>query len=270
MCGIHDIVNIENPLGVFHEIDMEKMVEQVFTGKINTKKLSIPIYEKTSEALTKGVYSGYGKTLSSTVYGSTDYEALTAMRENVYIFSGAKNYQCTREMEQKLKEINKALIKKNEIVKFEEFKKQAKKIFGEYNETYLNVEYNMAIAQAKASANWKEYEKTKEVLPNLTYMTVGDNRVRPEHEAMNKITRPINDKFWDKYYPPNGWNCRCFVIQTDDEVTNLRGFKPTDVPEIFQFNSGKENIIFSPKHPYFDVSKKDKSSAKRNFNLPLP
>ena len=53
-----------------------------------------------------------------------------------------------------------------------------------------------------------------ELLPMLTYQTVGDGRVRPEHAMLDEISRPVGDKFWNTYFPPNGWNCRCTVLQT--------------------------------------------------------
>lgn len=44
------------------------------------------------------------------------------------------------------------------------------------------------------------------------YVTVGDARVRPEHRALEGVTLPKEDIFWEKHKPPNGWNCRCTAI----------------------------------------------------------
>ena len=138
---------------------------------------------------------------------------------------------------------------------------------------YLKTEYNSSIAQAQSASQWQDIQATKEDLPMLTYHTVQDERVRPTHRELDGISRSVDDKFWSNYMPPNGWNCRCTVLQgtIDVEKTNLRGFKnPKDVPDIFLFNSGKDRIIFSKKHPYFDVAQKDKKLAKVNWNLPIP
>ncbi|MDD6471780.1 MAG: phage minor head protein, partial [Bacteroidales bacterium] len=48
---------------------------------------------------------------------------------------------------------------------------------------------------------------------NLQYRTVRDSHVRPEHAALDGVTLPPSDPFWETYYPPNGWNCRCSAIQ---------------------------------------------------------
>lgn len=48
-----------------------------------------------------------------------------------------------------------------------------------------------------------------EMLWGYEYVTVGDDRVRAEHAAMEGITLPKDAPFWSTSTPPNGWNCRC-------------------------------------------------------------
>lgn len=51
-----------------------------------------------------------------------------------------------------------------------------------------------------------------QALPYWQYLTVEDDRVRPEHEVIDKFTARLQDPVWRKIYPPNGFNCRCIVI----------------------------------------------------------
>lgn len=44
------------------------------------------------------------------------------------------------------------------------------------------------------------------------YSTVKDNRVREEHWLLEGVRLPKDDPFWLKYFPPNGWNCRCVAM----------------------------------------------------------
>jgi hypothetical protein len=39
---------------------------------------------------------------------------------------------------------------------------------------------------------------------------------------------------------------------------------------IFKMNVGLDKVVFSDKHPYFDVEPKDKKFARNNFDLPIP
>ena len=266
MCGFCDIINKEEPpLDLFSDEDIERVLFSIYTGVITVRSLDLNTYLKIARKLSEGIYEGYGKNISEVVFYDEEYIMLKSLRENVFHFSAAKTYQQTREM-------SSLLTDKNGIKAFDEFKKSAKEIFDKYNENYLRAEYNSAIAQSNTAQKWQEIQKFSKTLPMLTYHTVGDGRVRPAHEELNNISRPVNDKFWDKFMPPNGWNCRCTVLQSSDaEKTSLKDFKtPSDVPSIFQFNAGKTKMVFSPKHPYFtEVPKKDKPFAKNNFGLPI-
>lgn len=92
------------------------------------------------------------------------------------------------------------------------------------------------------------------------YRTAGDGKVRPEHAGLNGVTLPMDDGFWDHYYPPNGWNFRCTVVQvlrTDNVPTDreeaLRRAKNAlrgDKKGMFRFNPGKERRTFPAYNPY--------------------
>lgn len=270
MCGICDVNNKVALVEVFNDDDFERIINGILIGAITTEILDSETYFKIARKLTEGVFNGFGMSFEGLQYGSEDYQMLFDLRENVYVFSGAKTYQQTRELSLKLRDL---LTKNKEVTSLADFKKQANQILIKYNQDWLTTEYHSAIAQARSSSQWMEFEKDKGIYPMLTYHTVGDARVRPTHAALDGISRPIDDKFWSNYMPPNGWNCRCTALQGTDEVekTNLQGFKqPNDVPDIFMMNAGKDRIVFSPKHPYFDVAPKDKTNAKNNWGLPLP
>ena len=55
------------------------------------------------------------------------------------------------------------------------------------------------------------------ILWGYKYVTAGDERVRPEHAAMDGVTAPKDDPIWDVWWPPNGWNCRCILISLFQE-----------------------------------------------------
>ena len=84
---------------------------------------------------------------------------------------------------------------------------------------------------------------------------------------------PKDDPFWDNYYPPNGWNCRCTAIeirvgdhkradpleasQNGEKATTQLGKGGVNKAAIFRFNPGKRKVIFPPKHPYRKVQGAD-------------
>ena len=132
-----------------------------------------------------------------------------AMRQRLhrsnYIFSGMKTFH-------ELNEAFPSLIDSNGNRKpFEQFLNDVQRIDQTYNHNYLRAEYNFVNASATMAAKWEEFQQDGDRY-NLQYRTAHDDRVRPEHAALDRVTLPIDDPFWEEYYPPNGWNCRCTVV----------------------------------------------------------
>ncbi len=134
-------------------------------------------------------------------------------------------------------------------------------------------EYNFVHASATMAAKWEEFMQDGDRY-NLQYRTAHDDRVRPEHAALDRVTLPITDPFWQEYYPPNGWNCRCTVVQVrkskypvtpHDEAMAL-GEEATgkDTKGIFHFNPGIEQKTIPDYNPYTIKRCRDCDIAKGN------
>lgn len=108
------------------------------------------------------------------------------------------------------------------------------------------------------ASRWEQFDDDEDHL--LQYRTAGDSKVRPEHAELNGVTLPKSDSFWDEYYPPNGWNCRCTAVevlkskypQTDHDEAMRRGQKALqkDSKKMFRWNPGKEQRSFPAYNPY--------------------
>jgi SPP1 gp7 family putative phage head morphogenesis protein len=77
----------------------------------------------------------------------------------------------------------------------------------------------------------------------------GKNR-RQEHVALHGKAYRYDDPFWDKYYPPNGWGCQCYVTTKSEAGAERDGIKVGDsttetLPEIdgtWAYNPGREAL----------------------------
>lgn len=177
-----------------------------------------------------------------------------ALNNNAFIFSGLKTHTTLRELDLSLTD------KSGHIKDFKEFQKDVSKINNKYNHNYLRSEYNHAVASSQMAVKWLDYERDGNDY-YLQYRTADDEKVRAEHRVLNGITLPVGDPFWQSFLPPNGWNCRCNVVQVtkskyrkSDSKKALRlGNEITnDIKNrIFRFNPGKSLKIFPDKHPYF-------------------
>lgn len=88
--------------------------------------------------------------------------------------------------------------------------------------------------------NAEQSPAIKDSLWGYIYQTVGDDRVRPEHELIDGVTLPKGSAFWATNYPPNGYNCRCQAIALFAPEKLIRPPKDYDGPdEDFNFNPGK-------------------------------
>ena len=187
-----------------------------------------------------------------------------------YIFSGIKTFH-------ELNEAFPSLLDENGNKKtFERFLNDVRKIDETYNSNYLRAEYNFVQASAEMAAKWEKFMEDGDHY-YLQYRTQHDDKVRPEHASLDRVTLPPSDTFWESYYPPNGWNCRCTVVQVlkrkyeptpHDEAMSLgEEALQTDKKGIFHFNSGKEQKTFPDYNPYTIRRCRDCNIAKGKLNL---
>lgn len=153
---------------------------------------------------------------------------------------------------------------KGKIRSYSEFKRKVDAVHQNYNRNYLQAEYQTSNRSAQASRQWKGYEENKDLFPNLKYMTVGDDKVRHDHEKLHGIIKPVADVFWDTHYPPNGWRCRCYVKPTSEASTTSK--IETEPDKGFGINVGKVNKVFDENnHPYFVFPAGDAKDVKKAF-----
>lgn len=217
------------------------IAKDLYDGKLNIEHVPQSMIAGFAEKLMSGVELGFIQQQSDI----NEYTLLQKLRENIFVFSGFKGYN-------ELKEIGSLLTDNNgNIRSFEDFFRDLKTIDDTYSKAYLAAEYNNAIHSGTMMAKWEKFKAEADIYPMLTYRTVNDGRVRAEHKDLEGTTKPIDDPFWNAYYPPNGWNCRCDVEQTDEQEKNPEAYP--EIKPMFRNNVGKQGIIFPEHHPYFQT-----------------
>lgn len=102
---------------------------------------------------------------------------------------------------------------------------------GEIREAQLGSPYRLRtifdqnIQTAYNAGRWQTQMENVESAPYLEYVAVMDARTRPAHAALNGSVFKATDPFWDSFYPPNGWRCRCRVRQLDGGMLAERDLK---------------------------------------------
>lgn len=91
------------------------------------------------------------------------------------------------------------------------------------------------------AGQWQAYQSPaiNEILWGFRYDAVMDDRTRPAHAAFHDTVLPKDDPFWQSFWPPNGWNCRCNAIPIF-EPTPISPAPPDAQPDPgFNFNAGE-------------------------------
>lgn len=187
-----------------------------------------------------------------------------------YVFSGMKAFH-------ELNEAFPSLLDENGNRKtFERFLNDVRSIDATYNRNYLRSEFNFVQASAEMAAKWKQFMEDGDRY-YLQYRTAHDGRVRPTHAALHGVTLPVTDSFWEEYYPPNGWNCRCTVVQVrksryqatphDEAMALGEEALQRDTKGMFRFNSGKTEKAVPDYNPYTISRCKDCDIAKGKAKL---
>jgi SPP1 gp7 family putative phage head morphogenesis protein len=197
-------------------------------------------------------------------YNSPDNLRIAMFRANVYHFSAASSFAECIELRQLLEESN---------YDWPAFKRAVQdKGLQDLRLSYLRTEYNHAIAASQNAANWYRQQADKDLF-DLQYRAVLDDRTRSEHAALNGLTARADDPVWNTIYPPNGWNCRCEVIQVTAvpgraDATLDAGLVNEAVKPDFRFNFGDRGQIFQNGLRVFDKFPEEKTLNRRKYGLP--
>lgn len=86
--------------------------------------------------------------------------------------------------------------------------------------------------QAYQAAQHRVMEAQADVFPYWQYLSLGDEKVRPAHRALDGIIVAANDPFWHDHSPPWQWGCRCRkVALLPDEVDDIKAEDAKRPPE---------------------------------------
>jgi SPP1 gp7 family putative phage head morphogenesis protein len=206
------------------KLNNEKLIERYWEQK-GERKFDAELFNYTAlnltEAFSKGVIdstknlslnplsigegAGGKVVLSDNIgitYGIDSPLALTAYEMNLFRFAGAKTLAESQ-----------ALNRAFRLAKsFDDFRIRAGLITKIHNTEWLRTEYQTAMAVGESSATYYRLRSQLETFPFWQYRTVGDEKVREEHAKLDGLILRAESTTWQKIYPPNGWNCRCFVV----------------------------------------------------------
>ncbi len=238
---------------------VERALKKIFDREMRAGDLDKDIWKYNYKRLLRAIeVGGIATDLDS---DHPDYDLGEMIKDSALTFTAFKNHSNVTAM------VNALTDENGKLRTWSKFKKAAKEISKDYNKNWLAAEYRTSVKSVRMAKIWQRIEDKKDKQPYLVYRTQQDDNVRDSHRLLHNICKPVDDPFWDEFYPPNGWRCRCFVRQRskcngNTEVTEL----PTEkqMPKAFRVNTGKSGNLYSDHHPYFDnVSEADKMNIDK-------
>ena len=229
-----------------YAIDIKKLLQEALdevykNGKSGKEQpiVSEPLFKISNDALQQGINSVF----SEPEFGKKNEEFINEFRHNTAVFAAFKNHRQTEEIVALLYDED------GNLRSFREFKKLALKVSKNYNETWLQTEYNTAVRAARSAVNYRKALETKSIYPNLEYIESTASVQRETHLEYVGTILPIEHPWWDTHMPPSDWNCACSVRPTNKDATEVP--QGDYVNPVFQNNPGKTaEPVNLKEHPY--------------------
>lgn len=177
---------------------------------------------------------------------------LAALRHSNEVFAAFKVHSMSERMAARL------LNPDGTLKPFRQWTDDVKSISSHYVSAWLRTEYDTALIRAHNAADWQQFIRDADVMPNLRWMPTTSPTPESSHRAFweRKLTLPVSDPFWNEHHPGDRWNCKCSLEQTDDPPTpELKAEFAGEAPQPgLTNNPGKDGHTFSQDHPYFPKS----------------
>ncbi len=81
------------------------------------------------------------------------------------------------------------------------------------------------LQSAYQAGRYKQMVQVAKARPYWRYVSTQDSRTRPEHRALHGRVYHHEHSFWNQFYPPNGFACRCTVQTLSERQVKDRGLK---------------------------------------------
>ena len=203
--------------------------------------IEINLFNEICDRINEAARKGFDE--SGTVDPDDDFRA--AILRNNEVFVAFKVHRMQNDMARLLLDSN------GNLKPFEQWRKEVMPIASHQVGQWLRTEYNTAVLRAHQAADWQQFEREKDVLPNLRWMPSTSVNPGKDHMVFWGTVRPIDDPFWNEHRPGDRWNCKCDLSSTDDPVTEIPDFTKKDNPHPgLDNNPGKDGKLFSDTHPY--------------------
>lgn len=174
-----------------------------------------------------------------------DDDFRNAIRRSNAVFSAFKVHRLQNDMAQLL------LDDDGNLKPFTQWREEAQPIASHQCGAWLRTEYDTAVIRAHQAADWLQFQREKDVLPNLRWVPSTSPNPGKDHRTFWNTILPVDDPFWAQHRPGDRWNCKCSLSATDEPTTDAPKPSKKDRPQPgLDNNPANDRKLFSDTHPY--------------------
>lgn len=125
----------------------------------------------------------------------------------------------------------------------------------------LKTIYQQNMQSAMMAGRQKDFLQNTDNRPYWQYVSMLDTVVRPSHRRLNERVFRYDDPFWDHFWPPIDWRCRCRVralsqrdIERRDLVVESSAGLLSDTDKLLSIRSGIQVKTPLLKDPLGDIT----------------
>ena len=227
---------------------LQQYLRAIYNGFDTSRAVEPTMWREVLRVLNEATVSGLLQSSAPTHRDSF----LAALRHSNEVFAAFKVHSMSERMAARL------LNPDGTLKPFRQWADDVKSISSHYVGAWLRTEYDTALIRAHNAADWQQFIRDADVMPNLRWMPTTSPMPESSHRAFweRKLTLPVSDPFWNEHHPGDRWNCKCSLEQTDDPPTpELKAEFAGEAPQPgLTNNPGKDGHTFSQEHPYFPKS----------------
>ncbi len=252
-CGNHAVA-VSEPMKIALTALTKEMVKAIF-NKTETAGIYGKMVVTEALHLLAGLRENF-KTYSP--YVGQDQLVLQMMEYNLFEFSASKT-------EARFATAMDMLVDDSGTLRsYAAFEAEVMKKSEDFNQKWLETEYNLSVAVGQNSAAYVRFLSEKDTVTSFVqYQTAGDDKVRDTHRILDGKIFSLDDKEAMQLWPPNGYGCRCEMLQYVGDIKGkittgsaAKGMIYSKDPKFeksqFEINRGDLKEVFTKKQFYVE------------------
>lgn len=193
--------------------------------------------------------------------GDWDADFKNAIKNNNAVFAAFKTHRLQSDVAAQLLDAD------GNLKSFSQWETDTQGIVDHQVGHWLETEYNTAVTRAHQAADWRQFLREEDILPNLRWNPSTSITPGLDHTVFWNRIWSIRSKFWDDHRPGDRWGCKCSLSSTDEPETDNSDIVIDDYPPApgLAGNPGETAKLFSDDHPYMAEAHKGAEKAVKKL-----